>query len=178
MDVLKYVITFIVGATVTVLVLNRIEEKRIDKRTQTQALYQLRLNALNDFRLYTLAYNDAGLDAFIDLYTWRNRKQKTEMMLKYEHEAQTNYRAAMDQVRDRFAKNAEVIQLLQELDRVNQERHRGTYDQVVDSFIDSDLEPNPEDFREQFNDYQEKFMKNRQRIISLLESFLLKDDAQ
>lgn len=176
MDLLKYVITFILGATATVLVLDRIEENRINKRTQIQATYQLRLNALNDFRLYTLAYNDAALDAYVDLYTWHDRNNKTPAMSKYEHEAQSNYRAAIDQVRDRFANIPDVIKLLTELDTNNQKRHERTYDQLVDSMIDYGERPDAEAHRDEFSDYQDKFMKNRQRIISMLESFLLQDE--
>jgi hypothetical protein len=83
MDLLKFAITFGVSALMTVLVINRVQERRARQRSRADALFQLQMDALREFRRTAATYEVAALSAYTDIYQWRGG-EKTAAMQRYE----------------------------------------------------------------------------------------------
>ena len=73
MDLVKSIVSFAVIAALTYLVLDRYSEGQAKRRSQEDAGFQLRIDALCEFRRATLAYQVAARSAFADLYQWRGK---------------------------------------------------------------------------------------------------------
>src|ERR1051325_1017608 len=104
MDLLKNGIVFAVGALVTVFILNRLEDRRAANRFVSEAAFQMRVSALDDFRRFTLRFCRAAFAAYTDLYQWIKvaDRTKTETMRRYEEETFEDFTVAIEAVRVRF----------------------------------------------------------------------------
>jgi len=172
MDLLKSGIVFAVGAFITVLVLNRLDDRRAANRFVSEAAFHLRASALDDFRRYTLRYFRAAIAAYTDLYQWVLVVDpvKSETMHRYEQETYEDFSVAMEAVRIRFADVPQCIALIVELDATNKRRHR-IYDSIVDAKLDGakDVASRPATERSAFNSATYDVMNLRENVLQLLE---------
>ena len=184
MDLLKFALTFGLSALATVLIINRVEERRAKRRSRDDALFQLQMDALREFYRTAITYEVAAGSAYTDLYQWRS-KEKTAAMQRYENEDYTQYSAALDRLEylyDRYLRrDGAALVLIEELRSRHEERHL-IYDALVDYQLDSeagdlDLWSEAEERREEF-DYQLNEAKRlRQEIISVVEGKVVGDEA-
>ncbi len=174
MDLLKSGIAFTLGAIITVVIINRIEENRTEQRSNRRTYDQLRFTALEDFRKNTLKYSEAALDAYVDLYDWKG-PTKTPSMLKYEQEAHDDYLIAKEELERRFTETA-LKKQLDEFHRVSEERH-GIYDRLVDAMLISKQysSEGPQRDRAKFNELRKKYGELRANIIRVVGDQLTKD---
>jgi hypothetical protein len=172
MDLLKSGIVFALGAFITALVLNRLEDRRAANRFVSEAAFQLRVRALDDFRRYTLRYLRAAIAAYTELYQWVLvvDRAKLATMHRYEQEAYEDFSVAMEEVRIRFAEVPECVALIAALDASNKKRHR-IYDLIVDAKLDGieDFRSRPAADRTAFNSATYDVMDLRERVLQLLE---------
>jgi hypothetical protein len=135
MDLLKSAITLGVTALVTILVVNRIQERLARQRSRADALFQMQMDALREFRQAGATYEVAALSAYVDLYQWTS-KDKTAGMQQYEGMAFGNYIAALDGLAQRFGGKAETLRLIADLRQTHEKRHE-IYNQLVDDQLDN-----------------------------------------
>jgi hypothetical protein len=172
MDLLKNGIAFTVGAFVTVFILNRLEDRRAANRFVSEAAFQLRVSALDDFRRFTLRYCRAAFAAYTDLYQWITvaDRTKTDTMRRYEEETFEDFTVAVEAVRVRFADVPRCTELLEQLEFANRQRH-GIYDVIVDAKLDGRIVPpsRPAADRAAFKKALDEVMGIREQVLQLLE---------
>src|SRR4051794_28865262 len=93
MDLAKSAITFTVGLIVTLTVVYGIQRKRDEQQKRRDALFALRLAAIDAFQKACVNYELAAVAAYTDLYQWTG-KTKTENMQRYEGSAYGDFRSA------------------------------------------------------------------------------------
>jgi len=175
MDLLKFAITFGVSALMTVLVINRVQERRARQRSRADALFQLQMDALREFRRTAATYEVAALSAYTDIYQWRGG-EKTAAMQRYEGTAFGDFTAALDGLGHRFEGNTKATQLIKDLRQAHKIRHK-MYDRLVDLQLDSDPELDMRQHahakRKDFNELLSQATRLRQDIISVVETDIL-----
>jgi hypothetical protein len=67
MDLLKTVVAYGIVAVLTLLIINRFDERRLENRFQSQLEHNLRVQASDSFRQATLEYHDAAQDAYLEM---------------------------------------------------------------------------------------------------------------
>ena len=173
MDLLKSGIAFTIGAFVTVFILNRLEDRRAANRFVSEAAFQLRVSALDDFRRFTLRYCRAALAAYTDLYQWIlvADRTKTDTMRRYEEETFEDFTVAVEAVRVRFSDIPRCTELLEQLEVANRHRHT-IYDVIVDAKLDGKaVTPSePAAGRAAFKTAWDEMMNVRDKILVLLEN--------
>jgi len=173
LDLLKFAVTFTLGAVMTLLFVDRVQRARDRKRGIEQAAFELDLNALREFDKALSTYEVAALGAYTSLYTWVGH-DKPEPMQWYESGAYGEYLAAFGQVRRRFAGQPGFAELLDALRDAHRDRHI-LYDGLVDERLDN--EPtrhiNPRATRSEFEGLLEKARRLRGEIVELGEARLL-----
>jgi hypothetical protein len=177
LDLLKFGITFTLGAFITLVVINRIEEHRAIRRSYTQINDQLKLTALEDFRKHTYKYSEAALDAYVDLKHWRQGDPKTSSMLRYEQEAHDDYLIAVEELRRRF--EDDVLDLKKQIDAL--ESVGDEMFTIYDRFK-KDMETNGnygaeglDNKRPKFNELKGNFSVLRKKIIRDVGGYVLTD---
>ena len=172
MDLLKNGIAFTIGAFVTVFILNRLEDRRAANRFVSEAAFQMRVRALDDFRRFTLRYCRAAIAAYTDLYQWIlvPDRTKTDTMRRYEEETFEDFTVAIEAVRERFAEVPRCTELLDQLEVANKERHR-LYDVIVDAKLDGGTIPpsRPAADRAAFKKALDEVISIREQVLHLLE---------
>jgi hypothetical protein len=138
MDLVKFMITFGVTALVTVFGLDRIQERRARQQHRADVLFQLEMDALQEFRQAIVAYEVAALSAYTDIYQWKGG-DKTPTMRHYEVTAFGDLNAALDGLEIRFKDSHYAMDMVQRLHRTHSERHE-IYHQLVVEQLDSDEE--------------------------------------
>ncbi len=173
LDLLKFAITFTLGAIITLLFVDRIQRKRDRERNLNRTVFELDLNALREFDKATSTYEVAALSAYVSLYKWQGH-DKTEQMQWYESRAFGEYRAAFGELRRRFEGRDEVVGPLEELWDLHEERHQ-LYDSLVDERLGRDPTKhiNPGATRRDFDGLLEKGRELRDQILDRGEARLL-----
>ena len=173
MDLLKWIITFLLGALLSYFVVDRLQETRLKERAKTDALFRLRLDAIQQFQRALATYDVAALSAYTDLYQWRG-KTKTSSMEWYERQAYSGWLVALDDLAKRFPESVSVKKNLTALREANSKRHR-LYDRWVDVRLDgSDTTPiAPAQTRADFNALSEEITSLRAEVISEIEASIL-----
>lgn len=136
MDLVKFAITFTVGALITLGVIDRVQQARAKHHKLEDAVFQLQLSSLQEFRRATANYEVAAHSAYADLYQWVG-KEKTVTMQWYEGAAYGEFRAALDEMKNRFSHDGTVVALVTRLSEAHKGRHR-LYDYWVDKRLDGD----------------------------------------
>lgn len=136
MDLLKAFVSFAVIAFITSLVLDRYSERQAKRRSQDDAAFRLRVDALREFRRATLVYDVAAHSAFADLFQWKG-KQKTDTMLHYEQDAFAGWKSAIEEALLREKDDNQLRDALSGLTNAVQKRHL-IYDGLVDTRLDGD----------------------------------------
>jgi hypothetical protein len=177
MDLLKWVITFLLGAVLSFFVVDRLQEKRLKERAKADAMFRLRLDALQQFQRALATYDVAALSAYTDLYQWRG-KTKTSSMEWYERQAYSGWLVAVDDLDKRFPTCESIQQKLAALRKANAERHR-LYDRWVDKRLDgSDTTPiTPAETRGQFDTLSGQIAGLRADVIDKIEDSVLRDST-
>ncbi len=181
MDLLKFFITFAVGALVTVFVLDVIESKRTAQRVRCQTIIDSKISALDNFSKHSLVYSEAAYDAWTELYRWREREM-TGAMRRYTEEAHENLTVSLEDVRHRFSDYPKVIDTVTKFEDATYKLWR-VYDTFVDSRLDR-LETEErvpqipraslESQRSEFDDRRKEALTIRAEIIQMLEKILYK----
>ena len=173
MDLLKWIITFLLGALLSYFVVDKLQETRLRERAKTDALFRLRLDTTQQFQRALATYDVAALSAYTDLYQWRG-KAKTSSMEWYERQAYSGWLVAVDDLAKRFPENESVNKNLATLREANTKRHR-LYDDWVDVRLDgTDTTPiMPRDTRTAFNALSDQMARLRAQIISEIEGRIL-----
>jgi hypothetical protein len=168
-DLLKSAITFTIGAVITLFVIDRIYESREKQRKVEDAIFQLRLGALQEFRRSTANYGVAAQSAYTDLYQWHG-KEKTGSMKWYEGTAYGEYLAAVAELHNRFPNRENIVDALAALDIAHKKRH-GLYDKWVDSRLDHSPEAliDPGSDRLEFDALHAETLQLRGQIIEAVE---------
>ena len=136
MDIAKFAITFGVTAAVTLFGINKVQERRARGHHRAEALFQLQMDALLEFRRAAVAYEVAALSAYTDLYQWKGG-DKTSTMRGYENTAFGNFEAALDGLEIRFKNSGDTVSKIEKLRTVHKTRHT-LYDDLVDTQLDTD----------------------------------------
>ena len=175
MDLVKFTVTFGLSALVTVLVINRVQERRARQRSRAEALFQLQMDALREFRRAAATYEVAALSAYTDIYQWKGR-EKTAAMQRYEGPAYGDFLAALDGIEHRFKNNTEAVKLITDLREKHKKRHK-IYDRLIDVQLDTgpnlDMWNLANEKRKEFDELLSRATRLRQDIISAVESDIL-----
>ena len=173
LDLLKFAITFTVGAIITLLFVDRIQRERDRKRSLQRTVFELDLNALRDFDKAASTYEVAGLSAYASLYKWIGH-DKTEPMRWYEGRAYGEYLAAFGELRRRFDGHEGFLELFVELTALHRDRH-DLYGKLVDDRLEHEPTKhiNPGATRAEFDGLLEKARRLRGQILGLGEAGLL-----
>ena len=173
MDLLKSLISFALVAFITSVVLDRYAEQRSKLRVQDDAAFQLRVEALREFRRATMAYEVAALSAFVDLYQWQTM-EKSATMLRYEQDTWSAWKAALEEVRFRQSDDPIVKEAVDRLTKAVEARHL-IYDGFVNQHLDSkgaiSIDPRPR--RTEFDQLSQEIATYRAQIIERLETLVL-----
>jgi hypothetical protein len=174
MDLLKSLVSFVLVAFFTYIVIDRYTEQRSKLRVQDDAVFQVRVEALREFRRATMAYEVAALSAYVDLYQWQTMK-KTATMLRYEQEAWSAWKAALEEVRFRQSDDPIVKDAVDSLTEAVNARHL-IYDDFVNLHLDSKgLIPIYPGFRRtEFDHLSQEIATYRAQIIDRLETLILR----
>lgn len=167
MDILKSTVVFTVVAVLTYFIVDQFQYERAARR-----------DALTHFREASFHYQEAALDAYVELYSLYRQEDvdirpKGESMLRYETAAYDDFRLSVENVRTRFGTNTEIENRLDELTRVNDARHE-IYDQLFDLKVDGGVQFDeaPETRRAEFDTLLSNFSRNRQLVIKEIEKGL------
>lgn len=175
MDIAKFAITFSATAAVTLFAINRVQEQRARRRNRAEALFQLQMDALREFRRAAVSYEVAALSAYTDVYQWKGG-DKTSAMQRYENTAFGDLDAALDGLEIRFKDSSDTVDEIERLREVHKTRH-DIYDVLVDMQLDTDEELSLWDSadrkREEFNSLLDEAKKLRKRLIATLEEDIL-----
>jgi uncharacterized protein YydD (DUF2326 family) len=166
LDLLKFGITFTLGAIITILVVNRFEEDRAKQWSLTLIDDQLRLTALEDFRKNTFKYHEAALDAYIDLRDHYKGLTKTSSMIRYEQEAYEDYQIAVEELERSFVDVPELKGQIANLNAFNDQRHQ-IYNKLKDEMKKNQKygPETPATMRPMFDELRDKFKQIRGAII-------------
>ncbi len=135
MDLAKFMITFVVTALVTLFGIDRVQERRARQQHRADVLFQLQMDALQEFRRAAVAYEVAALSAYTDIYQWPGG-DKTPAMRHYEGTALGDLNAALDGLDIRFKDNEDATRMINELREKHRDRHK-IYDELVDAQLDT-----------------------------------------
>jgi hypothetical protein len=143
MDLLKSVVTFAVGVVLTLLIVNRLDESRLERRFQSQLGHNLKVQAADAFRLATLEYSDAAQDAYFEMarIAKSGKKEQTFPILydqertipirRYEDDTWVRLQASFEAVKLRFASNQEIGPCLEQLEETNNKGQNLYYEAKV-----------------------------------------------
>lgn len=182
MDLLKFSITFSLGAVFTIGILDRLTARRNTEYQRCQTVIDAKTKAANEFAARSLTYREQAYNAWTELYRWRER-DLTAPMRRYTEDAKEGLFAAMEDVSRRFAdtKNKELVQ--QKVDTVKLASHDlwRVYDTLIDNRLD-ELEKKEtvpqisrstlEKARPTFESKREVFAQARLDLIELLDQIL------
>lgn len=132
MDLVKSAVTFTVAALVSLVVFDKIQEWRVERKARADAFYAARLKSLEELRSATVAYDLAAHTAYTDLYEWKTRI-KTASMLRYEQDSYPRWVLSLETVQLLFPTSGGDVQRL--VENAN-ERHK-VYDTFVDKRLDN-----------------------------------------
>ena len=173
MDLLKWTVTFFVGALLSYCVVDRLEDQRLRERARADASFRLKLSSAQEFQRALVSYDVAAVSAYTDLYQWKG-KLKTPAMVWYEREAYAGWIIALEDLEKRFASNTAIMQAVSDLRSANKKRHK-IYDGLVDYRLDrSDTTPiDPERTRGDFDELSKTIAQLRGEIVEKIEGMIL-----
>ena len=175
MDLAKFVITFVATALVTLFGINKVQERRARQQHRADVLFQLQLDALQEFRRAVVTYEVAALSAYTDVYQWKGG-DKTSTMQHYEVTAFGDLNAAVNGLEFRFKELQDAAQMIKELRGVHQKRH-GIYDRLVELQLDStevlDMWLPAHERRAEFDNLLDNAKVLRSDLIEVLENSFL-----
>jgi hypothetical protein len=105
LDVLKFTITFSLGAVFTVSVLNKIDEERSLRSFQWRKCWERDLQVSDEFREASLLYVQATKGAFTEI----SGGHKGELVKKWTGQAHSRFLLSLETVDDRFNSRAPEI---------------------------------------------------------------------
>ena len=185
MDLIKFFVTFGVGAMITVLFLNSIEAEQTAQRVRCQTIIDSKLSALNSFSKSSLVYNEAAYDAWTELYRWREREM-TGAMRRYTEDAHELLTISVEEIRHRFSGYQTVIETVKDFEGATYRLWR-VYDTFVDTRLDRlETEENVpqiprsglEAKRGEFDNTRKAVSQIRKKIIEQLEYILYKSSYE
>ena len=174
MDLIKWTVTFFLGALLSYFIVDKLEDQRLQKRAKEDASFRLKLSSAQEFQRALASYDVAAVSAYTELYQWKG-KLKTPAMEWYERQAYAGWIIAIEDIEKRFASDKSIQQAISELRSANKERHI-IYDHWVDHRLDNaDNTPiDPKSTREKFNDLSKKIAQLRGEIVEKIEGLILK----
>jgi hypothetical protein len=171
MDLLKSFCSFALVALLSVLVLDRYSALQAKLKTQADSAFQIRIDALREFRRATLMYERAAHSAFIDLYQWVGT-QKTATMIRYEQDSYTGWNAAVEESL-RTEDDAQLLKAIDDLQTAVRNRHV-IYDTLVDERLRGTEDIRPGTQREEFEKKTENIATLRANALNRYEILVLK----
>lgn len=178
MDLAKFMITFGITALVTLFVINKVQERRARLQHRADVLFQLQMDALQEFRRAIVAYEVAALSAYTDIYQWKGG-DKTPTMRHYEVTAFGDLNAALDGLEIRFKDNHHATELIQRLRQTHSERHKIYHALVVeqlDTEEERDLWMSAWKRRKGYDELLEDAKELRRNLIDALEVLILGEE--
>ena len=117
MDLLKWTLTFSLGALITVGGIGIYERHINAEDFKWQKRYSLKLNALQDFKINSSTYIKWSYDAIADAVWCHSNKTSTNMS-KWENEGYENFMISLENIRDwnQGEKSKKLITLLDSLE--------------------------------------------------------------
>lgn len=171
MDLLKSFLSFALVAVASVLVLDRYAAGQAKLRMQADSAFQIRVDALREFRRATLTYEADARSAFIELYQWVG-KQKTATMIRYEQDSYKGWKAAVEESL-RTEDDVQLRETLHGFQAAIQSRHF-LYDSLVDERLDGKEAILPWAEKEGFDKKSEEIAALRTRALTRYEDIVLK----
>lgn len=176
MDLAKFAITFGATAIVTLYGINRVQERRARRQNRAEALFQLQMDALREFRRAAVTYEVAALSAYTDVYQWKGG-DKTPAMQKYENTAFGDLNSALDGLEIRFKDGGNTVEKVKKLREIHETRHK-IYDNLVDPQLDTDEEHDlwlsANEKRDEFDALLNEAKEIRKHLITAVEENILK----
>lgn len=148
MDVLKFCITFILGALLTVTIINKFESCRAKQEFIWKRQYESNLRIYQDFTKYSLLYHRMAVDAYSDV-TKRKKREESENIERFLTEANHNLQLVLESVEQNFGKPVELKKLRIDYDDIFTEYKR-TYSLIhfnKEQFPDAELNNRIQEFR-------------------------------
>ena len=148
MDVLKFCITFILGALLTVTIINEFEGCRAKQEFIWKKRYESNLRIYQDFTKYSLLYHRMAVDAYRDV-TQRKKREESENIERFLTEANSNLQLVLESVEQNFGKAVELTKLRLDYDGIFTEYKRA-YSSVhfsKERFPDTELNNRIQEFR-------------------------------
>jgi hypothetical protein len=187
MDLMKSILSFTVIACLTYLIVDDLQYQRDRERAQLVEAGLARRAAIDEFRSSSLRYQEAALDAFVDLYPLYRRQEtnpspthevKSTAMLRYEGIAYDDYLLSLEAVRAEFSGCVALEPLLVEMKALNDARHR-IYDHLFDLKADGfiSFEYNPSSKRAEFDQRHAAFSGKRRQALDQLGRCLAKSNG-
>ena len=149
MDVLKFCITFILGALLTVTIINEFEGCRAKQEFIWKKQYESNLRIYQDFTKYSLLYHRMAVDAYSDV-TKRKKREESENIERFLTEANNNFQLVLESVEQNFGKPLELKKLRIDYDGIFTEYKR-TYSFIhfnKEELPDAELNNRLQEFRE------------------------------
>lgn len=102
MDIIKYSVTFFLGALATILFLDDREDQREKNRKAWEAEFILKKDEIYDLDKSAHLYSAAATDAFVELYNHDPKKPgETLAMRRYENVTYDNFTFAIERIKRR-----------------------------------------------------------------------------
>ena len=123
LDVLKFVLTFCIGALITAFVIGKHEESENKKRVKWQSTYGLKLKTFKDFEKNSFIYLKWSSDAFADVF-WCRSAEEDDRMRKWEDEGYDNFKYSLESLQHWFVQDSSDAELKATIDRLLEQQDR------------------------------------------------------
>ena len=172
MDVLKFCITFILGALLTVTIINEFEGCRAKQEFIWKKGYESNLRIYQDFTKYSLFYHRIAVDAYSDVIK-RKKREESENIERFLTEANNNLQLVLESVEQNFGNPAELKKLRVDYDDIFTEYKRAYSFIWFNKEKFSDAESNKR--IQKFRQVADQFLISRTDAIRCLERKLRKE---
>ena len=166
MDVLKFCVTFILGAALTVVIINRFEDSRAKQEFIWKKQYESNLRIYQDLSRYSLLYHRIAVDAYGDAIKGKNREE-SENIERFLTEANNNLQLVLESVEQNFGKLTELNRLKTDYEDIFTEYKRTYSFILLDQKTSSASELNER--IQKFRQVADQFLVSRTEAIRCLE---------